>query len=46
MTDDAGAHLGGAAVSRRSTAQIRTGRVGWIVWLILLLATGWQVMNA
>ncbi|WP_243076660.1 hypothetical protein [Microbacterium sp. SS28] len=46
MTDDAGSHLDGAAVSGRSTAQIRTGRIGWFLWLILLIATGWQVMNA
>ena len=46
MTDDAGAPRDGAAVPRRSRAQIVTGRVGWILCVILLLATGWQVVNA
>ena len=46
MTDDDGAHLNRVAVSGRSSAQIRTGRVGWILWLILIIATGWQGMNA
>ena len=44
MTDEVHADSEGAGASARSAAQIRAGRVGWILMLIVLLATAWQVM--
>jgi hypothetical protein len=40
MTDEIGPRPEGAAAHARPTAQTRVGQVGWILWLILLVATG------
>ena len=44
MTDEVGADSEEAGASARSAAQIRAGRVGWILMLIVLLATALQVI--
>ena len=46
MTNAVGPPSEEAEAPVRSTAQMRTGRVGWILCVILLLATSWQIITA